>query len=236
MNELQVLWEYQQILQEEEKVMKQLKKLPQTARLKILKEEIELEQSMLQELTVSAKKLDASIKSLENEIESIKYKQKEISTKLYGGEITNVKELESTNLQLEQLNDEISVIENNLINLMEEKEALNEKINQRKAALESPIEEFRALHGEYQTMKATLKNQLDAFPAHKDNLLSRVDNDLLAIYNDLQKKLIVPVITKIDKGICAGCHMRISFDLQNKIKDTNDLLHCDNCGRIILID
>lgn len=233
MKSIQMLWELQNLLKEEDKLLKELKNLSQVTRLKSLKEEIEKSQKALQQQKEIYQKKTRPIKHLEDEIEAIKVKQKEISSLLYSGEITNVKELESTNSKLDTLNQEISQLENQLIELMEEKENLYNGLQEENSANNVKKDEYRNLRGQYQQAKEALQQQMDNFPAKKDDLLAQIDSLYLDIYNDLRKRFNFSAVAKVDNNICSGCHMRISFDLQKKLRNADEVLYCDICGRMI---
>jgi hypothetical protein len=40
----------------------------------------------------------------------------------------------------------------------------------------------------------------------------------------------------LEKGVCSGCHMGVSFDLLKKAKTDSHNLRCDNCGRMLFVE
>lgn len=236
MMNLQLLWELQELLKEEAKTQKELKSLPQASRLKILKNEIEAANVIMQEDKVIYDGMAKNIRSMERTIDPIKDKQKELNEKMYAGEITNAKELAGINQQVEQLALEINQEENKLIALMEERENFYVALKEQSKQTNLKKDEYRELLTIYNSQKKQLQDKINSCPAEKEAILAKLDQKLLNIYNDLQKKFAFDFIIKVKNDICGGCHMRISFDLQKHIKDIATLHYCDNCGRLIYAD
>jgi predicted nucleic acid-binding Zn-ribbon protein len=156
-----------------------------------------------------------------------------METKLYGGEITNLKELDQMKAKCESLRKDVAEREDEVVANMEYYEQLREQIVQS----ETLLQEKKLLHAEKQIK---LSQDLTGFDAQiavvnaEYNLLSgKVEPVLMSNFKNLERKLTQPVAT-IENGVCSGCRRSIPTN-QLALTQTS-VVQCDNCGRFLLVD
>ena len=59
-----------------------------------------------------------------------------------------------------------------------------------------------------------------------------IDEELLLKYQKIRKNK-KSAIAEIKNEVCLGCNMGISKYMVEKIKTSNDIICCENCGRIL---
>ncbi|MBS4535294.1 hypothetical protein GOQ29_06640 [Clostridium sp. D2Q-14] len=175
---------------------------------------------------------DIKIQRLNQKLKQKNFKLKEVNEKLYSGEITNIKKLSTLQDEEKQIKEELEDIENEILKLLDNIESDTEK-------LYSVEKEYRTLKDKYKELKRSnkersniIKNKLKNLKEEIKKIKINLDKDVLEKYENLNKKK-GKAIAKIDGDKCTGCHMSIPLSTISKIKKGNELIYCDNCGRIL---
>ena len=157
----------------------------------------------------------------------------QMEAKLYGGEITNLKEMEQVKSQCETARLNISALEDEIFASIDSQEKLTAQIGQR----EELLRQKKLLHSELQQKIAVEGARLDAekalLEAEFDRLAGGVDPGLLAKFRDMGRNMAAPV-AKVENGICGGC--RRSVPTRQVALGVSILIYCDNCGRMLLVE
>jgi hypothetical protein len=177
--------------------------------------------------------LNGQQKSTEWEIEDLTGKLKEIDKKLYGGRVSNSKELSNLQQESEDLKKRRSVFDDKSLGLMDQLEALRKTI----AATTAELANLEILNKEQQKQfileLLQLKGTQAVLETNRKQACSVIDADNLFTYQELRKRKGVAV-AKVEQGICKGCRITLpNTDLQ-KAKQ-GGLVRCSSCGRIIFL-
>ena len=231
------------------------KHLQQLIEVAVLDKEIDaLEPQILQKRA----KLDALVnkKTLkEQEVESIEAQKEEIRIKIRN---TNTL-IQETGTRLEGLTKKLSEVksERELRSLGIEEELAREqlaKANQDVGFLEKDIErkekEANALRGdcdglyeeikveEAEALKAIgeIKKEQEALFVKKQKKHSALDQKLAVFYEKIRKWAKNTSVVPVRKQACGGCFIRINDRVFAEIKQSNDIVTCPHCGRILYIE
>jgi predicted nucleic acid-binding Zn-ribbon protein len=177
--------------------------------------------------------LNARQKSTEYEIDDLSAKIKEIDKKLYGGRVSNSKELSSLQQEQEDFKKRRSTFEDTSIGLMDQLEVARKTV----AAAQAELGKLEILNKEQQKQFIVELMQLKAtqvvLESNRAQIAASIDADNLFIYQELRKRKGVAV-AKVDQGICQGCRITLpSTDLQRA--KSGGVVRCSGCGRIIFL-
>jgi predicted nucleic acid-binding Zn-ribbon protein len=191
---------------------------------------------LTQELAADRDKLAALEKTCvdrEKELTALTRQCQDLEKKLYGGEITNVKEIEQVRARCDSLRRDIARRENDAVVGIEDCERLTAKI----VGEEAGLHEKKRLHAEKQHLVAQEAARSDAELAGLDercrNLTARIDPAILRLFRDLARKLPQPV-ARVAGGVCGGC--RRSLPTNQTVLAREKIMYCDNCGRILYVE
>jgi predicted nucleic acid-binding Zn-ribbon protein len=200
---------------------------------RLLWQEIRL---LTQGLTADREKLaglEKACAARERDLAVLTRQCQDMEKKLYGGEITNLKEIEQVRTRCESLRREIGQRENDAVAGLEECERLAAKVSGAEAGLLNK----KRLHAEKQQHAAQVAARSDAEIAALEEscrtLVARIDPPLLGQFRDLARRLPQPV-ARVTDGVCGGC--RRSLPTSQASKAQARIVHCDNCGRILLVE
>ena len=152
---------------------------------------------------------------------------------LYGGTIRNPKELQDRQQEAESLKRYLTTLEDRLLEAMIQ---LDEAQQIWDAASEDLIrtEDARlAQHKDLNQEREELLASINRMEAEREAALENVDQKDLALYEDLKKRFGGVAITIVQGGNCAACGLGLAHSVQQSIRSGNELIRCDQCGRIL---
>lgn len=180
--------------------------------------------------------LDGRQKVLDDEVAGIEKRRSEIDGKLYDGSVTATKDLLALQDEAAMLLERQRGVEDSEIEIMELLEPVL-------AELDSNINTRASLLVQLDERTADLERELADVQAELDGTVSKravdvepIPLDLLAAYDELRTNLGGVAVARLTGKTCGGCHMElsaVSFDRMKKEPD-DAVVHCDQCGRILI--
>ena len=174
-------------------------------------------------------------KRLDDEIETITTKRKAVDTTLYGGTITNARELQDLQEEIEALGRRITQLEDQDLVIMEQLEPIETQLSellvtrgQRSTVLEDA--ELRLI-----AAQAELAVDLDTETLARATTAGAIPADLLAEYQSLRGGRGGIGVAKLIGTQCGGCHLTLSAVEASRIrKHPEEVTHCEECGRLLV--
>ncbi|WP_066495406.1 zinc ribbon domain-containing protein [Abyssisolibacter fermentans] len=233
MNQVLLLWELQQNQSELEKIGKKLQEIKKEDKL----ENIKLGLKQL-EYDLTTNKTHLEMKKIEVKRSEKKHKQIEdnlklVTSKLYDGSISNIKQL--TQLQEEEtsLRKQCTELENKIYEDMEKIEEYINNIEIKQVEFDKLNKSVAVLQKKYTNDTADLYKIYNELLEKIKKVNEKIDPEFLKKYNLIIKRKHKAVV-KIKNECCTGCHMNISLSTISKLKKDKAVCYCDNCGRILL--
>jgi hypothetical protein len=207
------------------------------------------EQAALDALEAKAQDLDAQIaerqavfddvstrqRRLDFEVDTLVQKIRAESGRLYSGVVNNAKELQDISREVEALKRRKSVLEDNDLEVMEERDGVEkelEALTSERSSLSAEIERGRLSRDQ---AAAETGLQLTAAEAERQRWVPRVDPQLLKVYDTIRaSKGGVGAAAMVD-GTCQGCHMRLPAQEAERVRTVGGLVRCDECQRILVV-
>lgn len=229
-----LLWELQE-LDKKEKVLEAKDKVRNLAKwLKVMQEDIKTLKSTSDEIEAEILKLSEQQKETSLELNKYEDEIKNNNEKLYDGKTNNVKELSNLQYLVEDLNKSKRVIEETLIKIMVEIEERQLALSGLKNNIKKQYKEYKNELAKYQTLQMELELVDQTHKMEREDLVAQIDSHNLKLYNEMQSNYNNLGIAKMAKGICSGCRLSVSRLHEKKLKNIEDILYCENCGRIIV--
>lgn len=207
------------------------------------------EQAALDALEARARELDAEIaerqavfdevstrqRRLDFEVDTLVQKIKAESGRLYSGVVSNAKELQDISREVEALKRRKSVLEDNDLEVMEERDGVEkelEALTTERSSLAAEIERGRVARD---AAAGETGLQLTSAEAERQRWVPRVDPQLLQVYDTIRaSKGGVGAAAMVD-GTCQGCHMRLPAQEAERVRTAGGLVRCDECQRILVV-
>ena len=184
-------------------------------------------------------KLLTEQKKLEDTRATLSDKKEKANKTLYSGNITNPKELSDLKEAEESFERRISELDMPLLEVMESIESVNKTAEDIKSKLNSVKKSYQKIAAQYKADNERLLAKIAELTLISKEQRGNIDDaTLLSRYDGICKKghgIGVTVITPLSDS-CSVCKTAISQNILSKVKEANEIIFCENCGRIIYLE
>ncbi|NMB41266.1 MAG: hypothetical protein GX996_04955 [Firmicutes bacterium] len=235
MDQLQLLWQFQELEQEINRQKQNLQKIPSIHEHRQEKEKFTHFQQMLKEKEEDLNSLKRELRRKELELQTITASLKEMDKKLYSGEVRNVKELENLEKNVQTKKKEISDLEDEIIHMMEKSEQDAAEISRLKKTEEEKSKTLQQLMVKARNDLAKAQENLEQLNDKHGELLQTIDESLLNRYRELSKR--TPggrCISLVKKGFCGICNVSLPSSFKGYLLTPGKLVYCENCGSLLV--
>ena len=173
---------------------------------------------------------------LDDEATSLAAKASEVDKRMYSGEVSSPKELQSMQADIDQLRRHQRSVENRELELMELREPLDATVadlEQQRATLSTEVDRLAAALG---AAEAEIIAEMQSERTTRDEIAGSIDAALVREYDRCRAVAKGPGVAKLVGTTCQGCHLSVPAIEAEQIKRTGGqpLAFCDNCGAILV--
>lgn len=172
---------------------------------------------------------------LETEVSSLEQKISHESDRLYGGDISNPKELANIQAELDGLRRRKNHIEDQLIDALEIREKLEAELNETRSALADLEGKIASQSGVRDAAAVEIETELAQNDGERSAIAKTIPEEVLELYEDMRPRKNGVAAALLDGSVCRGCGVSLSPLALDKIKRTDGLVRCENCLRILLL-
>jgi len=234
MEQLELLWYLQEkdlaILEQE----KALESHPLIGETKELEKKLQTENSRLEKIKnelgnkqKETKKIDLNLQQANDEIKTLR-------KKLYGGEVSKLKELEQMEKKLELVEKNKEQMEHQIIEEMENQEELEEMYSKQKEVVKRQEEEVNAKRQERDQKLYEIKQNIEKLKAEREEIASQIEKQYMEKYQKLRRSLGKRGLSRVVNDICEGCRVFISSAQRGALYNPKAMVYCENCGRLLV--
>lgn len=188
--------------------------------------------------TVAAARLEVSNrqKKAEAEAQIVSDKADVDESKLYGGEVTGLKDLEALQHEIAMLRERQGSFEDVALEAMMDAEELQDRVAALERARTSIDEVITGLRGEIAEAEAEIDAQLADVAAKRVEVAAAVAPELVAEYERREPAFGASTVVRFDGSNCTGCPSSMPAMEVDRIKhlDGDVPVDCQECGRIVL--
>lgn len=173
---------------------------------------------------------------LEDEINQVTERAATHEANLYSGSVTNPRELQALQDDIEALKRRQRALEDDDLEIMEALEPLTADlagIDEAAAALAASAAELRAAAD---AAAADIDAELAAVGAQRDEAVAAIDPAVVADYQTLRDQYGGIAIARLENGTCGGCHLTLSAMELDRIRRLapDERAACEECGRLLV--
>ena len=188
--------------------------------------------------TVAAARLEVSNrqKKAEAEAQIVSDKADVDESKLYGGEVTGLKDLEALQHEIAMLRERQGSFEDVALEAMMDAEELQDRVAALERARTSIDEVITGLRREIAEAEAEIDAQLADVAAKRVEVTAAVAPELVAEYERREPAFGASTVVRFDGSNCTGCPSSMPAMEVDRIKhlDGDVPVDCQECGRIVL--
>lgn len=184
-------------------------------------------------LEVKLHSKQSEIKKADAELEMVRIKLDQNQSSLYGGKITNPKELQDLQSEAAALRRQITKLEDEQLERMIEAEDYQSQLENVAAILQTTElakqKKDRLLEQENQALVA----EINRLRTERETVAGTAPADELQLYEEIRKKKNGIAVAKVVDHSCSACGSSLNATLLQAAKSPNRIAFCETCSRIL---
>jgi predicted nucleic acid-binding Zn-ribbon protein len=173
---------------------------------------------------------------VEADLASTEARAAAVNARLYGGEVRASRELQAMAADVETLKARASVLEDQVLELMELREPHDARLASLSAQIEGLAERRTAVTAALVVSEAAADTELARLEEARSVAAASVPAELLDTYDRLRVELDGVAIARLVAGRCDGCHLTLPAMERDRIRHLppGEVATCEQCGRILV--
>jgi len=235
LNQLQMLWQYQQADMEADRFEAEMRAAPN--RQKLLRH-----RNFLMEQQNNIKQIETDVADMADRLEAVKDDMARLEKLLADQQTLDIESLQDQGLDetqkhlfsLQKLLDSFTRYEQELQHVTRESAAFDlqqKEIRTKSAKVKTEFDQIKSVY-DVEVKEQTIK--LNALRAAADDLTAGIDGALLEKYKAI-KLHASPPMAILTGDRCGGCRMSLPSVVLREIRLGTKIVECDNCGRILMV-
>ncbi len=229
MKPAQLLLQYQRLIDRErvvrddiERIESRLQSDPEVVRLEQIVEAARAAQE------ASSAKLHESDRAREDHRTRLRSREKE----LMSGRIRNPTELMQMSDEVKHMKARFALEEDAELQLMEDAESADEAMRTAAAELEAARNRAAAEAPELQSALDALRTELAEVESEKEQVCAEVPP---AARTAFTRQRVHPAVAVVLNNQCTACRVTVTSSGMQLLRKGDDIVHCENCGRILVL-
>lgn len=184
---------------------------------------------------VELDRLEAQQRQLEGEIDLLRQRKEAEQTRMYGGEISNPRELQSLRAEIESTDRRIGDHEDRLLGLMEAIDSIQGEVATLEGERGSLAEDLERLTAARDEAAQGLIARLAELKVSRDAKRETLPGSLVALYDDAAERHSGAAVGALEQGMCTACRIELPVAEVNELLDGPPLGRCPNCRRPLVV-
>jgi len=196
-------------------------------------------QKLRTEQQTAQEKLRASLqaqKEAEITLEDLGLRLKTQERRLYSGTISNPKELNALQQEIQHLRLQQSHQEEVTLEAMDMAESLQVKAHRAAQVLREEEEAWVSQSAALVARRDQLATRRQEVELKRLQLVTKLDADLLGRYDRIRRTRQGKAVSKVEQGSCQWCRVILTPRELQHVRISTELQTCSNCGRILYFD
>ena len=171
--------------------------------------------------------------SIDNDLQSKKIKKAQSESSLYGGSISNSKELQDLQKEIASLSAYIAKSEDELMAKYVELENVEKELVEVKENLHTKLSEFESqkslLNGEKNNLAHSIQNLL----GKRESVITPIETAILESYESLRRSKNGIAVARLQDDSCSSCGASLTANQCQQARSQVKLFNCPSCGRFL---
>ena len=186
---------------------------------------------VLKRLNTKARQVEVDRKKMELDVGTRETSIARLKTQQY--ETRKNDEFQALGHEIERYEKEISQIEDQELELMEQADKLKAEIAEEEKRTNTAKESINRQLADLETKGATLQKRLEELNTERTDIAAKIDEDVLNRFERLFASKGDAAIVALEHEVCTGCHMKVTTQTAVQVKASKEIVSCEQCGRIL---
>jgi predicted nucleic acid-binding Zn-ribbon protein len=196
-------------------------------------EEIRNAHSLLERREQTLSKSRADNSSAEHAVALQREKIANNEAALYGGSVTNPKELQDLQMELESLKRHLETLEDRYLEAMVALEQAEQAHLEAMETLDVLQQRKSRENKQLSEEKDQLINNLQRLDEQRQAAVTVISETDASLYLDLRQRLNGKALAVVSEGVCSACGVELARSKQQEVSSGNELIRCSQCSRIL---
>ncbi len=210
---------------------RQIKSKP--AEIEGLKTAYERKKNKHDQLEAKVRELELARKSKELELKSKEQSLVKANEQLMT--LKTNKEYQAKLFEIETMKSDKSVLEDEILRLMDQTEKVGQELAQEKAFLAEEEKKYMAEKAKVDAAINELKDKAAVFEVQRREAVQGIDKNILALYERVVENREGNALVPVVGNACGGCFMNLPPQVMNKLKMHDELVRCEMCARFLYL-
>lgn len=175
------------------------------------------------------------LRDLEFDWQQVEEKIAATEQRLYGGQVTNPKELRSLQLDHEQQKRTQQKLEDDVLLAMTRVDELDKRVRESQARWKAVETKWRGEQAQLRQQIEQLRDRMAAAKKQRAMLMARLEPATRALYEELLRKKGGRAVVLMADQMCQGCRVTVPTSKAQIVRRGLELVTCTNCGRILVV-
>ena len=187
-------------------------------------------ESELDKRAPTRRDLDLSLGALDEKLQTTEQR-------LYGGAVTNPRELSAFEEERTHLRTQRGEVEDKMLEVMVEIEDLQASRNDTEERLSRLEAERKTEYADLLVRQDALVARLDELRLARDEITPDISATALSVYESLLKTRNGHAVAKIERGLCQGCRLALPTMARQRARSAvEEIVRCSSCQRILYVE
>ncbi len=192
---------------------------------------------------------EAEVKTVRDQIHELEKEQRDLDLiaeqrrskiaadeqKLYGGKVTNPKELGNLQDEVAQDRRQLSTVEDKLLELMDQLEGANGQLAQLESALKRETTDWEALQERLRTQIEETEAGLKRLTGSRTQVATQIAAPDQAMYDTLRRQKGGTAVAIVSQRTCQSCRVGLTPSQEQRARQGAEIITCHSCGRILYV-
>ena len=210
-------------------IAKELEKIPRE--ISQAEERLHRDQGTVDQIHSEIQANEVAMKNLELDIETrrdtiAKLKVQQFETK-------KNEEFRALGNEVIRYGEEVVALEDQELELMEKGEELKGKLKAAETVRDETKDQVDDEVSGHNKRAEGSKKRAAELEEERKQFVEVLEPDIIALYDRILKSKGDVAVSPLEKGICGGCHMKVTTATLHNVRSGDQLAHCENCGRVL---
>lgn len=233
MDQIRLLWEYQQADVEVGKMENSIKRSPNRQKLVKYRDYLVSQQNVMKRIEGEVGAMADRLEALKDAISMTEDQYKALKQKVESEQASDAKAVQQLMSEAKRFLNNLTAYEQEIKRIRKDaadRERLQHDVKVRAAKAKAEFDKLKiAFDAEYKEKTV----ELEALKAKAAELAKPVEAAYMERYESI-KRHSIPPLAKLNGDQCTGCNMSLPSAVTRKIK-SGELIECETCGRLLVI-
>ena len=230
-NDVEKLWELQQVLTQLSEREKQLNTKPESfadvdAEFQSANQEMERLESQLETIAKERRRVDGELSD-----------QQEILKKYQGQlmQVKNQQQYAAAWKEIETSRKHVKELEDSVLKSMNESEGIQTQLDERRASFDPLKAKHDEEYAAWQSSLGDLRGEIEQLKAKQEQIEAKIPEGLRREFWQVAKQRNNVAVARVDNDSCSACRTRVRAMVAQQLK-RGETVQCEGCSRILFME